>query len=88
MDMGPMGTYLLFNFGAGASVGGMINNADAPRPFWLFYFNVADIDQAGKRVSAHGGKVTMGPHQVPTGEWIINAQDPQGAMFALLSPKT
>ncbi|MES1256766.1 MAG: VOC family protein [Acidobacteriota bacterium] len=87
MDMGPMGTYLLFNVGAGDAVGGMVNNAEAPRPFWLYYFNVADIEQAGRLIAANGGRVLMGPHQVPTGSWIVQAQDPQGAMFALVGPK-
>jgi hypothetical protein len=26
----------------------------------------------------------MGPHQVPTGEWILIGTDPQGAEFALV----
>jgi predicted enzyme related to lactoylglutathione lyase len=50
MDMGPMGTYLLFNYGS-------------------------------------GGECLLGPHQVPTGDWIIQARDPQGAMFALVGPR-
>lgn len=87
MDMGPMGTYLLFNVGTGESVGGMMNNTAMARPVWLYYFNVSDIDDAARRVTAAGGKVLMGPHQVPTGDWIINGRDPQGAMFALLGPK-
>jgi predicted enzyme related to lactoylglutathione lyase len=87
MDMGPMGTYLLFNDGSGAAIGGMMNDSNAPRPYWLYYFNVADIEAAGTRLTAHGGTVLMGPHQVPTGDWIIQARDPQGAMFALSGPK-
>ncbi len=87
MDMGPMGTYLLFNAGVGDAIGGMMNNPDVPRPFWLYYFNVTDIDEAGRRIVAHGGQTMMGPHQVPTGAWIIQARDPQGAIFALLGPK-
>ena len=87
MDMGSMGTYLLFNFGSGEAVGGMFNESDAPRPYWLYYFNVDDIEAAGKRVKANGGDMMMEPHQVPTGDWIIQARDPQGAMFALVGPK-
>ena len=29
----------------------------------------------------------MDPHEVPTGEWIVQARDPQGATFALASPR-
>ena len=54
MDMGPMGTYLLFNTG-GDAVGGMVNSPDFPRPMWLYYFNVDDINPAMTRVKAAGG---------------------------------
>jgi predicted enzyme related to lactoylglutathione lyase len=84
MDMGPMGTYLQFNFGSGAMIGGMMNDSKAPRPYWLYYFNVGDINAASKRVTANGGEAMMEPHQVPTGNWIIQAGDPQGATFALV----
>jgi predicted enzyme related to lactoylglutathione lyase len=87
MDMGPMGTYLQFNYGSGDMVGGMMNDPNAPRPYWLYCFNVDDIETASARVTAHGGAVVMGPHQVPTGEWIIRASDPQGATFVLVGPK-
>jgi uncharacterized protein len=87
MDMGPMGIYYLFNDGSGERLGGMMGDAQAPRPFWLYYFCVEDIDPAHRRVTANGGAVLRGPHQVPTGEWIIQAQDPQGAPFALVGPR-
>ncbi len=87
VDMGPMGTYQLFAAGDTA-IGGMMNKmAEVPVPFWLYYFNVDDIDAAAARVAAQGGQVLNGPHQVPGGSWILNATDPQGAMFALVGPK-
>ncbi len=85
LDMGPMGTYLLFNAGGGA-IGGMMNGHSLPRPAWLYYFNVADINAAKARVETAGGKILNGPHEVPGGSWILQAQDPQGAMFALVAP--
>jgi predicted enzyme related to lactoylglutathione lyase len=87
MDMGPMGTYQLFTIGE-AAVGGMFNSPAAKMArFWLYYFNVGDIDAASKRVSDGGGKITQGPQQVPGGGWIIQASDPQGAAFALHGPR-
>jgi predicted enzyme related to lactoylglutathione lyase len=87
MDMGEMGTYQMFSAG-GEAIGGMFNKpADVPAPFWLFYFNVGDIDAATQRVTGNGGKVLMGPMEVPGGGWIIQASDPQGAMFALVGRK-
>jgi predicted enzyme related to lactoylglutathione lyase len=90
VDMGPMGVYQLFATGGGTAagdtaVGGMMTKADAiPRPFWLYYFNVADIEVAAESVKSAGGQVLNGPHEVPGGSWIVQCSDPQGAMFALL----
>lgn len=84
VDMGPMGTYQLFTI-AGSAAGGMFNSEAArPECFWLYYFNVEDIDAAAKLVGAGGGSIMQGPHQVPGGDWIVQAKDPQGAAFALL----
>jgi hypothetical protein len=87
VDMGPMGTYQLINVG-GTPTGAMFNSpaAQAAR-FWLYYFNVGDIDAAAKRVSDGGGKITFGPQEVPGGGWIVQAADPQGAAFALLGSR-
>jgi len=85
-DMGEMGTYALFGFEAGGQHGGMMNKPEQiPVPAWLFYFNVEGIDAAAKRVADNGGKVVMGPMEVPGGSWVVQCQDPQGAHFALLS---
>jgi predicted enzyme related to lactoylglutathione lyase/AcrR family transcriptional regulator len=83
MDMGAMGTYQLFKAG-GDAIGGMMNSPAYPRPMWLYYFNVDDIHAAKSRVEASGGTILNGPHEVPGGSWVVQAQDPQGAMFALV----
>jgi predicted enzyme related to lactoylglutathione lyase len=91
MDMGPMGVYRIFNDAENASpmgIGGMMTkDPNIPAPTWGFYFNVDGIDAAVERVNAAGGKVMMGPHQVPGDSWIIMCQDPQGAGFNLVSLK-
>src|SRR5215218_4780031 len=85
VDMGPMGTYQLFAAG-GVAIGGMMNKPEAiPVPAWLYYFNVPEIESAVARVVDHGGRILHGPLQVPGGSWIAQAQDPQGAMFALVA---
>jgi len=82
-----MGTYQLFNVG-GVPSGAMFNDpAVKIAPFWLYYFNVEDIDDAAKRVIDGGGKIVRGAHQVPGGNWIVHATDPQGATFAMLGSK-
>lgn len=87
MDMGPMGVYQLFAAG-GAPIGGMMTkSSQTPAPAWLYYFNVDDIDAASARVTGKGGQIVNGPMEVPGGSWIVNAIDPQGAMFALVGPR-
>lgn len=87
IDMGPMGTYQLFAKGSDP-MGGMMNKMDGlPAPFWLYYFAVDGIDGAKQRVEESGGRVLHGPQEVPGGAWILQALDPQGAMFALVGPR-
>jgi predicted enzyme related to lactoylglutathione lyase len=86
MDMGEMGIYQLFTQDGGTDSGGLMTKVPGtPGPFWMFYFNVDAIDAAAERVRKAGGNVAMGPHQVPTGQWIANCTDPQGAWFSILS---
>lgn len=90
MDMGPMGTYQMFNRPHGM-IGGMMNKspemAEVP-PNWQIYFRVPDIPSAVERITANGGTILNGPMEVPGGDWIVNATDPQGATFALHAKKT
>jgi predicted enzyme related to lactoylglutathione lyase len=89
MDMGDMGTYQMFNRGT-RMLGGMMNKpkelADVP-PHWRIYFLVPDINSAAERIKVNGGTIMMGPMEVPGGDWVLNAMDPQGAAFALHAKK-
>ena len=89
MDMGEMGKYQMFNRPHGM-IGGMMNKppqmADVP-PNWSIYFLVPEINAAVERVKANGGKILNGPMEVPGGDWIVNAMDPQGAAFSLHAKK-
>jgi predicted enzyme related to lactoylglutathione lyase len=89
MDMGPIGKYHIFTRG-GRRIGGMMNRppemANVP-PNWGIYFRVSDIDAAVARVTANGGTILNGPLDVPDGDKIVNAMDPQGAAFSLHQKK-
>lgn len=77
------GTYQLFSAG-GQTIGGMLAKPPTiPAPFWLYYFNVDDIDEAAKRVMAGNGQILNGPLELPAGTWVLQCTDPQGAPFAL-----
>lgn len=85
-DMGPMGDYLLFKTGGDQDVGGMMTKpATLPASFWAYYVFVDGIRAAADRIAAKGGQVVNGPMQVPGGDWILQAMDPQGAFFCLTS---
>lgn len=88
MDMGPLGTYRMFNNG-GAPVGAMMTRdpSKSPVPFWLYYVNVDDIDAAAARITEKNGQLCMMPHEVPGHLWIVLGIDPQGALFALVGPR-
>ena len=89
MDMGEMGKYQMFNRPHGM-IGGMMNKpremAHVP-PNWQIYFRVPDIDVAIERIKANGGQILNGPMEVPGGDRIVNAMDPQGAAFSLHARK-
>jgi predicted enzyme related to lactoylglutathione lyase len=89
MDMGDMGTYQMFNRGE-RMIGGMMNKpkemAQVP-PHWAIYFRVPDINAAVDRIKENGGTILNGPMEVPGGDRIVNARDPQGAAFSLHAKK-
>jgi predicted enzyme related to lactoylglutathione lyase len=88
LDMGPMGIYQIFNAG-GPDIGAMMTKPKenpAPMPYWNYYINVASVTTAAETIRAGGGTVLMGPHEVPGGQHIVQALDPQGALFCLVSP--
>jgi predicted enzyme related to lactoylglutathione lyase len=53
---------------------------------WTPYICVADADATVEKIKSIGGKVFMGPHEIPNvGRFAICA-DPQGAMFNIIKP--
>jgi len=82
-DDHPQEPYHLLSSG-GRIFGGMFTKLPrVPIPFWLYYFEVADIALAVERVKEGGGRVVQGPLELVRGTWIARCIDPQGAMFSL-----
>ncbi len=86
MDMGPAGVYLIFG-ADGAQIGGMykMHTEHSPVPYWLPYAEVASADTAASAAAAAGGRLLVGPTDVPGGGRIAQVLDPSGAMFAMHS---
>lgn len=82
-DTEPSDEYQLFA-ASGQMMGGMFTKRPMePIPFWLYYFNVGDLDAAMERVKAGGGQVFEGPYILPDDSWFARCRDPQGAAFAI-----
>ncbi|GMU06145.1 VOC family protein [Corallococcus caeni] len=89
MPMGPMGDYCFIDHD-GVRLGAIMQKpAESPGPTgtWLFYFGVPSIAEAERAITANGGKVLQGQHEVPGGDWVVVATDPAGAAFGVVGPR-
>jgi uncharacterized protein len=86
VPMGADGMYLVYGT-AEKDLGGIFAPKREALPGWYYYATTEDIDAALARVKARGGKVLNGPMDVPGGDRVAQATDPQGAIFALLEWK-
>jgi uncharacterized protein len=86
MPMGEMGEYR-FIYKGSERLGAIFNPGPEQRPRWRFYFRVPSIAAAKDTAEQKGGKIVMGPMEVPGGDWIVVGTDPQGAEFALVGGK-
>jgi uncharacterized protein len=86
---GEVGTYYLFGRGTTQMGGAFIRGKNlAPSwPRWLVYLTVPSVTAAVEAVTAAGGQVLNGPHQVPGGNWIAQVVDSHGVPVALHGPK-
>ena len=84
MPMGDMGEYRFFDHHGVrlGAVSGMMSSEQ--HPHWRYYFRVPSVSKAKETAEAKGGKIAMGPMEVPGGDHIIIGTDPQGAEFALV----
>lgn len=83
----PGATYQMFVAGDEQAGGMMTMRPGVLAAHWTFFFNTEAIDEAAARIEKAGGTITLAPMEVPGGQWIIEARDPQGAGFGLLADR-
>lgn len=85
---GPM-PYTEFKQGGRSVAGMMALSPDMPAgtpPFWMPYFQPADIEKTVGEAAALGATVMVPPSPIPGGTFAI-VVDPQGAAFGLFRPE-
>ena len=87
MDMGDMGTYLMYGKN-GKMYGGMMKAAPGMPVAWLPYIMVDSADKAVERSTAAGGSTILPPIEVPGGDRVSVLRDPQGAAVGVHSRKS
>jgi len=87
MDMGEMGTYVLFQAGGVDRAGAMQQMANDPSPpHWLTYLGTDDVDATTAKAKDLGGQVYMDPMDIPNIGRFSIAADPTGAAFGIYKP--
>ncbi len=87
MPMVEMGDYCFIDHG-GRRLGAIMQQPPgSPPAAWLFYFGVKSVMVAKRAVEKGGGKLLYGPMEVPGGEWVFAATDPQGVAFGIAGAK-
>jgi predicted enzyme related to lactoylglutathione lyase len=87
MDMGEMGTYILFQAGGVDRAGAMQQMPGDPSPpHWLTYLGTDDVDATTAKAKQLGGQVYMDPMDIPNIGRFSIAADPTGAAFGIYKP--
>jgi len=86
----PRGTFIWYEVmttdnKAAAKFCGDVIGVDHARAFNRRRRHLHEVAAAADRALARGAKLLHGPAEVPGGAWIVQARDPQGAAFALVS---
>ncbi len=89
VDMGPMGTYAMFQQ-SGQSQGGIVRvkspEWDGLPPYWAIYVQVDNVDARAERAKELGGTIAIPPFDIPNTGRACVVFDPDGASFYLFTP--
>ena len=89
----PVGSpmpYTEFSVGGTPGIGMMPMPEQVPAfvpSYWMPYFMVADVEASASKAKELGGRVIVGPQTIADGGRFAVVNDPQGAVFAVFTPK-
>jgi predicted enzyme related to lactoylglutathione lyase len=86
MPMGEMGGYQFIHHG-GQMIGAVMTNPPGIPAGWKFAFGVRDVEEVARKIAAAGGTVHHGPAEVPGGDRVVMASDPEGVRFMAVGPR-
>lgn len=84
MPMGEIGDYQFIDHGS-ETIGAMMKAQGGAHPSWNYCFRTDNVDRGLEAIKAGGGEVTYGPADVPGGLRVVQAFDPEGAAFMIVS---
>jgi predicted enzyme related to lactoylglutathione lyase len=84
MPMGEMGDYQFIDHGS-ETIGAMMKAQGGAHPSWNYCFRTDSVDRGFEAIKAGGGTVTYGPAEVPGGLRVVQAFDPEGTAFMIVS---
>ena len=85
MPMGDMGDYVFVSV-RDTTIGATMKVQAAGPPGWQFYFRAPDIEMAAAQIKRSGGTVMQEPMEVPGGDRVLVATDPEGLRFGVAAP--
>ena len=83
--------YTEFSIGGTPSIGMMPKPPGMPAhipSYWMPYFQVTNVDASASKVKELGGKLMVGPQDIPDAGRFAIFSDPQGAVFAVFQRRT
>ena len=85
MPRDPSQTYTVFKNGDKMAAGMMPipKQATGTPPTWINYFGVENTDKSAAKAKELGGKIEMGPQDIPGIGRFAVVRDPQGAYFSI-----
>ena len=85
MSVAPGRNYTVLKVGANGVGGIMASPQPGMPPNWNTYVTVNDVDKVAKDAQELGGKILVGPQDIPTVGRFCVIQDPQGAVISAIT---